>query len=131
MENNLSCISCNAGVSDADNYCHNCGTSLEFGSRDKSQKLIFATVAVLFGNAFYWVFLELIIELSGSYRLYDTLHWLGVLIGFAAISVALLAALAMKKSSLRSLAIVFASIYTLIELYWLAKRSFPGFLDIF
>ncbi|MFT5780225.1 MAG: hypothetical protein ACI837_003186 [Crocinitomicaceae bacterium] len=131
MENNLTCSSCNYEVSDHDNYCGNCGNSLSLGSRDNSQKLLFAAITVLFGTAFYWFFLELVVSISGSYELYDTLHWFGVLIGLAGVSVALLIALAMKKGSMRSLAIVFASIWTFIDLFWLVKRTFPGTLDFF
>ena len=127
MEGASTCKLCNISVGNRDNYCSTCGESLDLiGSKsDKSQSLVFLAVTFLFGTAFIWFAVDMITLITGSYDIYEITDGIGYITRLLIMSIGLMLALSMKNGVLNTLAVIFASVYTLIELYWYIKNLIP------
>lgn len=133
MEGTTKCGACYSEISRTANYCENCGSkesvrnemSFSHTKSDRGQKLIFAGLIILCGTTIYHFLISLFAKITGNWRFFETVEPLSLIISFAGGSVALFIAIGLKSSGRRTLAIIFASFYTLIHIYWILDRIFP------
>jgi len=127
MNGQLTCNSCSNTIDDLDNFCSSCGKSLRFTSKktDRQQLVAFISVTFMFVASIVWLGIHIVVDTSGNYDIYDATQWLSKLLRLAVLSIPLILSISMKASNLKWLAIIFASIYTLIEIYWFIKSLIP------
>lgn len=133
METTTNCGTCQHEIKQDANFCESCGISTVQGdslsltspSDSGGQKLIFIALLILCGSTVYHFSLRLIMNLTGSWELYESFEPLSILILGGTGGVALFIAFGLKAGRRKLLSIIFASIYTLIYLYWTVQRLFP------
>ena len=127
MEGTASCESCGNSISNSDHYCSNCGNSTDLlaASKDRSQILVFISVAILFGTAMIWFLADIMHIISNNDGIYEVTSAISYVTRLLIMSIGLLLALSMKKSGMKTIAIIFASIFAAIELYWYIKSLIP------
>ncbi|MFT5860930.1 MAG: hypothetical protein ACI865_003046 [Flavobacteriaceae bacterium] len=127
MEETSTCKSCGNSMSSSDNYCSNCGnnTDLMTASPNRSQLLVFLSIAFLFATSFIWFLVDMIYLLTNSDGIFEITDAISYFTRLLMMSIGLLLALSMKKGAMKTLAIIFASVFTLIELYWYIKSLIP------
>jgi len=127
MEGRATCKSCGNSISSSDNYCSNCGnaTDLLGPPTDRSQILVFLAIAFLFGTAMIWFLVDMIHIVSSNDGIYEITEAISYVTRLLIMSTGLLLAFSMKKSGMKTIAIIFASIFTAIELYWYIKSLIP------
>lgn len=139
------CNQCQRQVNDSANFCENCGvevsssggtnhqihTSKELDEFSRSrisnrgQNLIVTGLIILCSTTIYYFVLRMIVDFTDYWELYETVEPLTLFVSFVSSGVAILIALGLKPGSQKTLAIVFASLYTLISLYWFMDQLIP------
>lgn len=142
----MTCIQCHQRINDTANYCENCGSKVvaakkkdyqvgrtevldEFSTtkaNDKGQALIFIGLLILCLTSFYYFVIRMLVKSMGDWSLYETFEPFSLIISGLGIAIALLLALGMNAGKKKTIAIVFASIYTIIQFYWLLDRLIPN-----
>lgn len=133
MEETTKCTTCNSEIKRTANYCEYCGNKGAAGDHmdfkqvrnNRGQKIIFTGLVILCGSTIYHFLIGLFVKLTGNWRVYDTIEPFSLVIAFAAGCVALLIAIGLNSGVRKTLALIFASLYTLIHLYWIIDRLFP------
>lgn len=133
MEGTNKCGACYSEISRAANYCQNCGNKESVGNdmsfthtrNDRGQKLIFAGLIILCGTTIYHFLISMFVKITGNWRFFETVEPLSLIISLIGACVALFIAIGLNARGRRTLAIIFASIYTLIHVYWIIDRIFP------
>ncbi|MDX2361621.1 MAG: zinc ribbon domain-containing protein [Crocinitomicaceae bacterium] len=115
----INCTKCSNPNDVEANFCSECGVELGFSAptSDRRNKFIFIVITILFASALYWYILNILSEMT-EYAIYDTAFYASRLIELMTMSTAVFLVLAMKKSSLKVVGLVFAIIYLIIRLYW-------------
>jgi len=79
----------------------------------------------MFIDSIVWLAIQIVVDSNGNYDIYDSTQWLSKLIRLVLLSIPLMLSISIKASNLKWLAIIFASIYTLIEIYCFTKSLIP------
>lgn len=145
MEDKKTCLQCYQRINVAANYCESCGSKAtskvqgnpqggksgvldEFPASAKSntnQNLILIGLLVLCTTTLYYFLLGIVVDMNDNWQLYDTVKPVSLIVSFLGIGVALVIALGMKRGSQKTVAIIFASVYALIQLYWFIDFLIP------
>lgn len=129
----MKCGACYSEIKRTANYCENCGHNesvvddMNFtrGNSSRGQKLIFTGLMLLCGSAIYYFSVRLIVNFTGNWKLYETIEYVSLMIEIVSVGAVLLIALGLNSGERKTLAIIFAAIYTVIQLYWIIERLFP------
>lgn len=129
----IKCGICQTSIKRTANFCENCGSNqsvvddmrFSYKENHRGQKIIFAGLLVLCASTVYYFVIGLFMKLTGKWEFYSDIEPFSLFIAFGVSTIALLIALGLKSGNRKILAIIFASIYTIINLYWLIERIFP------
>ncbi|MDG1331751.1 MAG: zinc ribbon domain-containing protein [Crocinitomicaceae bacterium] len=145
MEEKKTCPQCRHRNNHSANYCENYGSKVtdvvkgnhqggipgvldEFTASAKSktnQSLILVGLLVLCSTTIYYFILGVVVDISDNWELYQTVKPFSLVVSFLGIGAALVIALGMTRGSQKTVAIIFASIYALIQLYWFMDFFLP------
>ena len=138
----MKCTACNYEIKLTTNFCENCGTivsedngrnelihlgnlSPELKNENRAQKLIFIGLIVICSSMIYNFLLRRIIHFMHKLDLYETLEPISIAIGVALAGSLLMIAFGLRTGRRKVLALIFASICTVIQMYWIIDRLFP------
>jgi hypothetical protein len=121
------CGFCGNSINNSDNYCSNCGNSsgLIGASPQRGQLLVFLAITFLFATSFIWFLVDIAYLLVSGDGIYEITEVISYFTRLLMMSLGLLLAFSMKNGGMKTLAIIFTSVFTLIELYWDSKYLIP------
>lgn len=144
MEDRITCLSCHLRINESAKFCENCGTKVSSPKRqeetrrvevldeltptstnEKGQNLVFIGLMILCGATIYHFALGRIIDYFDNWELYKTMDPISYLITACSGAAGLLIALGLKAGSKKVVALIFASIFILIHLYWVIDWLIP------
>ncbi|MFK7786488.1 MAG: zinc ribbon domain-containing protein [Crocinitomicaceae bacterium] len=145
MEEKITCPHCNHRVNKSAKYCENCGSRVsevwsedyQVGKSDvldelsnsrrnnQQQSFILIGLLALCAFTFYYFTLGAIADITGNWDVYQTVEPISVVVTFLTAGVALMIALGMDRGKKKVLAIIAASIYCVIHLYWFVEQLIP------
>ena len=133
MDGTMKCETCQHTIKKSVNFCENCGAptigvntdvdSVTQGN-DRRQKLIFRGLIVLCSYEMYNFLLNKISTATDSFTLYEVLGPISMMFGILAAGAALFIALGLDMGKRKIYAIVLASIYAFINLFWIIELRF-------
>lgn len=125
--NTINCTNCETENQATANYCHHCGNNLSLKSPTQNRRdlYIFISVLALAVSAVFWFIPSIVYRLTDNFDLYEILEIPGQVLSLITSIVPLLLALSIKKLSYRVISLIFASICTLIHLFWFVDNLIP------
>lgn len=139
------CVQCQHQMVDSANYCENCGSKVSAASKrdllvgrsealdqltssksnSRGQTLIFTGLIILCSGTIYYFIIGAVIDFSENWELYEVVEPFSLFFSFVSSGIALLIAFGLNAGTRKTLGIIFASIYALINLYWFIDRLIP------
>lgn len=125
--NTINCANCQTENQATANYCQHCGNNFTIKTltRDRRDLFVFISILALGLSAIFWFVPSIIYRITDNFDVYEIIEIPGQVLSLITSVVPLLLAFSIKKLSYRIVSLIFASICTMIHLFWFIDNLIP------